>query len=325
MSYTNIDETTKSYITLDKLIRDLDMEVIYRAEGVEHVKVIASEVNRPGLQLTGHFKNFAYERIQIIGTIEWHYTNNLSKDIRYSRLEEIFSYDIPVLVISRNLPIFPEVLELATKYNITILRTELATTKFINVLINYLDYVLAPETTVHGVLVEVYGMGVLIIGKSGVGKSETALELIKRGHRLVADDSVSIKRIDGGLRGQAPNLIRYFMEIRGIGILNVERLYGVGAVKGNEFIDLIIELERWDEGKEYDRVGLDEECMELLGVEVPKLVIPVMPGRNLAMIVEVAARNTRQKKLGYNAAKELNNMIQRRIGERKGINREIRD
>ncbi len=325
MSYTNIDETTKSYITLDKLIRDLDMEVIYRAEGVEHVKVIASEVNRPGLQLTGHFKNFAYERIQIIGTIEWHYTNNLSKDIRYSRLEEIFSYDIPVLVISRNLPIFPEVLELATKYNITILRTELATTKFINVLINYLDYVLAPETTVHGVLVEVYGMGVLIIGKSGVGKSETALELIKRGHRLVADDSVSIKRIDGGLRGQAPNLIRYFMEIRGIGILNVERLYGVGAVKGNEFIDLIIELERWDEGKEYDRVGLDEECMELLGVEVPKLVIPVMPGRNLAMIVEVAARNTRQKKLGYNAAKELDNMIQRRIGERKGINREIRD
>ncbi|NLJ99202.1 MAG: HPr(Ser) kinase/phosphatase [Tissierellia bacterium] len=325
MSYTNIDETTKSYITLDKLIRDLDMEVIYRAEGVEHVKVIASEVNRPGLQLTGHFKNFAYERIQIIGTIEWHYTNNLSKDIRYSRLEEIFSYDIPVLVISRNLPIFPEVLELATKYNITILRTELATTKFINVLINYLDYVLAPETTVHGVLVEVYGMGVLIIGKSGVGKSETGLELIKRGHRLVADDSVSIKRIDGGLRGQAPNLIRYFMEIRGIGILNVERLYGVGAVKGNEFIDLIIELERWDEGKEYDRVGLDEECMELLGVEVPKLVIPVMPGRNLAMIVEVAARNTRQKKLGYNAAKELDNMIQRRIGERKGINREIRD
>lgn len=317
-------EENTSYITLDKIIKDLDVEVMYRAKGVEHVKINASEVNRPGLQLTGHFKNFAHERIQIIGTIEWHYTNNLPEDIRYSRLEEMFSCNIPVLIISRNLSIFPEIMEFANKYNITILRTKLSTTKFINVLINYLDNVLAPEVTVHGVLVEVYGMGILLMGKSGVGKSETALELIKRGHRLVADDSVGIKMIEGGLRGQAPNLIRYFMEIRGVGILNVERLYGVGAIKDNEFIDLVIELELWDESKEYDRVGLDDEYMEILGMEVPRLVIPVRSGRNLAMIIEVAARNTRQKNLGYNAAKELDNMLQTKIEKRKRINEEMK-
>ncbi|HHV39344.1 MAG TPA: HPr(Ser) kinase/phosphatase [Tepidimicrobium sp.] len=316
------DHTT---VTLDKLIEDLNVEVIYRAEGVENVKITASELNRPGLQLTGHFKNFAHERIQIIGTIEWHYTNNLPADIRLARLRQMFSYDIPALIISRNLPVFPELLELAKKYNRTILRTELATTKFINILINYLDYALAPRITIHGVLVEVYGMGILITGKSGVGKSETALELIKRGHRLVADDSVSIKRIGGALKGEAPELIRYFMEVRGIGILNIERLYGVGAVKNSEFIDLIIELELWDEDREYERLGLDEECTELLGVKVPKLVIPVLPGRNLAMIVEVAARNTRQKGLGYNAAEELDSMVRRRIEERKGRNSGIED
>ena len=221
----------------------------------------------------------------------------------------MLSYPIPAMIFSRNLEVFPEVIELAKKYNRTILRTDITTSKLVNKLINYLDFVLAPSMLVHGVLVEVYGLGILIIGESGVGKSETALELIKRGHRLVADDVVEIRKIEGELRGQSPQLVRYFMEIRGIGILDIERLYGVGAIKREEFIDLVIELEFWEEGKEYDRLGLDEVYTELLGKKVPKLTIPVRPGRNTAMIVEVAARNLRQKMLGYNAAEELSRRI----------------
>lgn len=305
------------YINLDKLVRDLNLEILYGANNIEEVKINGSDINRPGLPLAGYFDKFAYERLQIIGNVEWHYCNNLEEDVRYERFEKIFAYPFPAIVISRALPVFPEMLQLATKYNRTILRTELPTTKFINALINHLDYVLAPEATVHGVLIEVYGMGILLMGKSGVGKSETALELIKRGHRLVADDAVEIKRVEEGLRGEAPDLIRHFMEIRGIGILDIERLYGVGAVKKNEFIDLVMEFEFWDESKEYDRIGLDEDFMELLGIKIPKLIIPVRPGRNLAMIVEVAARNTRQKKLGYNAAVELNNKIKEQIRKRR--------
>ena len=305
------------YITLDKIVEDLKLEVVYKADNIEEIKVTASEVNRPGLPLTGYFDKFAYERLQIIGNVEWHYCNGLTEDIRYERFKRIFSYPFPAIIISRDLPVFPEILNLAVNYNRTVLRTELSTTKFVNLLINYLDYVLAPETTMHGVLVEVYGMGTLIIGESGVGKSETALELIKRGHRLVADDVVEIKRVEEGLRGESPEIIRYFMEIRGIGILDIERLYGVGAIKSNEFIDLVIEFEFWDKSKEYERVGLDGQFLELLGVQVPKLVIPVRPGRNLAMIVEVAARNARQKKLGYNAAAELNHKIKKQAKIRK--------
>lgn len=298
-----------NYVTLSKLIEDLDLEIIYESEDIEEIEIIASEMNRPGLQLAGYFDKFAYRRLQIMGNVEWHYCNDLEENLRYERLKGIFTYPFPAIVISRDLPIFSEMTKLASEYNRTILRTDMSTTKFINILINYLDYNLAPEATVHGVLVEIYGMGVLIIGKSGVGKSETALELIKRGHRLVADDAVQIKKVDEGLRGDAPDLIRHFMEIRGIGIIDIERLFGVSAVKNYEFIDLVVELEYWDESKEYDRIGLDEDFIELLEIKIPKLVIPVRPGRNLAMIVEVAARNTRQKRLGYNAAVELNSKI----------------
>lgn len=303
-------------ITLDKIVKDLDLEIIYKAKNIEEEKITAAEVNRPGLQLAGYLDKFAYERLQIFGNVEWHYCNSLPKDLRYMRFENIFKFPIPALIVSRDMEVFDEIMELGQKYNRTVLRTSYPTTKFINILINYLDYELAPETTIHGVLVEVYGMGILIIGKSGVGKSETALELIKRGHRLVADDVVEIKQVENRLSGEAPDIIRHFMEVRGIGILDIERLYGVGAVKKSEFIDLIIELEFWDEEKEYDRVGLDEEYVELLGIKVPKLVIPVRPGRNLAMIVEVAARNTRQKKLGYNAAVELNKKIKKEMSKR---------
>jgi len=297
------------YVTLEKLIDDLNLEISYRADSMDKVKISANEINRPGLQLAGYFETFAYDRLQIIGKVEWDYCNSLEKKVRYERFQKLFSYDIPALIFARGLPVFDEAIQLAKEYDRTILTTDLSTTKLENNIINYLDYMLAPSTVVHGVLIEVYGLGVLIIGESGVGKSETALELIKRGHRFVADDVVEIKKIDGKLRGEAPELIRYFMEIRGIGILNVERLFGVGAIKSYEFIDLVIELEFWDKNKEYDRVGLDEDYYELLGEKVPKLLIPVKPGRNIAMIVEVAARNARQKKLGYNAAMDLDNKI----------------
>lgn len=297
------------YVTLDKLIEDLELEIIYEADGMERVKISASEVNRPGLPLAGYMDVFAYDRLQIIGKVEWCYCNSLDYELRFKRFEQLFSYPIPAIIFSRGLEVFPEVIELAQKYNRTVLKTEITTTKLVNRLINYLDYVLAPEMIVHGVLVEVYGLGILITGESGVGKSETALELVKRGHRLVADDVVEIKKVEGELRGQSPEVVRYFMEIRGIGILDIERLYGVGAIKSEEFIDLVIELEFWDSKKEYDRLGLDEVYIELLGEKVPKLTIPVRPGRNIAMIVEVAARNARQKMLGYNAAEELSKKI----------------
>ncbi|WP_352404641.1 HPr(Ser) kinase/phosphatase [Sporanaerobacter acetigenes] len=305
------------YVTLDKLIEDLNLETIYCADNINKVKINKSDVNRPGLQLAGYFDYFAYERLQIIGNVEWYYFDSLDEQVKLERIEKMFSYPIPAVVIARDLEAFPEMIQFAKEKNRTILRTEYSTTKFVNLLINYLDDVLAPEITVHGVLVEVYGMGILLTGKSGVGKSETALELIKRGHRLIADDAVEIKRVEDDIRGTAPEIIRHFMEIRGIGILDIERLYGVGAVKKWEFIDMVIELEFWDENKEYDRIGLDEEYTEILGIKIPKLVIPVRPGRNTAMIVEVAARNNRQKILGYNAAKELGERVKNEINKRK--------
>ncbi len=309
------------YVTLDRLIEELDLDVIYGSDKLEEIKVCASEVNRPGLQLAGYFDTFAYDRLQVIGKTEWHYCNSLEEKLRFERFKKIFSYPIPALIFARGLPIFSEVIQLAKEYNRTILSTNLSTAKLENSIINYLDFALAPSTVVHGVFIEVFGLGVLIIGESGVGKSETALELVQRGHRLIADDVVEIKKVDGRLRGEAPELIKYFMEVRGIGILNIERLFGVGAIKGYEYIDLVIELEFWDENKEYDRVGLDEDYYELLDEKVPKLLIPVRPGRNIAMIVEVAARNLRQKKLGYNAALDLDNKIReqsiRRIQRRQ--------
>lgn len=305
------------YITLDQLISELDLEVIYKATDAVDVRIFSPEIYRPGLPAAGYFEKFEPERLQIIGNSEWHYFNHLTPEARYESLDKFFAYPIPVLIFSRNLEIFSEVIELAKKHNRTILRSALPTSKLINELINHINFAIAPSTTVHGVLLEVYGIGVLITGVSGVGKSETALELLIRGHRLVSDDTVEIKRVEGQLRGQSPALTRHFMEIRGIGILDIERLYGVGAVKEYEFIDLIVELELWDENKIYDRIGLDEETSEILGVKIPKVTIPLRPGRNTAMIVEVAARNNRQKRLGYNAAQALNERIMKEIEKRE--------
>ncbi|WP_129596616.1 HPr(Ser) kinase/phosphatase [Anaerophilus nitritogenes] len=294
------------YVTIDEIIEDLNLEVIYEPEESD-VKIDVSEINRPGLQLAGFYQYFAYERVQVIGMVEWEYFNILTHDIRTKRAERLFSHPIPCMIIARHMEVHKECLEAAKKFKRHLLRTEVSTTKFMSQLTNYLDDKLAPVITRHGVLVDVYGIGILIIGESGIGKSETALELIKRGHRLVADDAVEIKQIDNDtLQGSAPELTKHFMELRGIGILDIQHLYGVGAVRDKKTIELIIEMENWQQGKQYDRLGIDEDFMGILGVDVYKITIPIKPGRNLAIIIEAAARNHRQKRMGYNAAEILN-------------------
>lgn len=305
------------FITLDRLIEEMHFEVVYKSTDSASLKISSTEITRPGLPIVGYFEKFAPERIQIIGSSEWHYYKDLPESLRYASIDKYFSYPIPALIFSRGLEIFPEILELAEKYNRTILRSDKPTSKLISDLIDHIDFATAPATTIHGVLMEVYGIGVLLSGKSGLGKSETALELLMRGHRLISDDAVEIKRVEDQLRGESPKLTRYFMEIRGIGILDIERLYGIGSVKEYEYIDMMVELELWDETKVYDRIGLDEETIEILGVDLPKVTIPIRPGRNTAMIVEVAARNNRQKRLGYNAAQMLNERIMSEIEKRK--------
>jgi len=296
-------------VSIEKLAQDLDLEFIHKSKNSKS-EITRNEINRLGLQLAGFFKYFGYKRIQIIGNAEWHFLQGMEKDIRARRIDSIFQYPIPAVVVTRNLEVFDEIIAAAEKYDKNVLRTDMATTKFTNRLVNYLNEALAPQITMHGVLVEVYGMGILITGESGVGKSETALELVKRGHRLVADDAVQVKKVGEDLLiGESPEIIRHFLEIRGLGILDIERLYGVGAVKKWEAIDLVVHLEDWDPQKEYDRLGLDDEYIDILGKRVPKLTIPVRPGRNVAMILEVATRNTRQKQFGYNAALELDKRL----------------
>ncbi|WP_352418710.1 HPr(Ser) kinase/phosphatase [Proteiniborus sp.] len=304
-------------VSIDKLIQDLGLEVIHKPDNLMS-EITRNELNRLGLQLVGFFKYFGYKRIQIIGNAEWHFLAGLEKNVRAKRLDTIFQYPIPAVIITRNLDVFDEIIIAAKKYNRNILRTDMPTTKFTNRLVNYLDDALAPQITMHGVLVEVYGMGILLTGESGVGKSETALELVKRGHRLVADDAVQIKKVGEDLLiGESPELIRYFLEVRGLGILDIERLYGIGAVKKWEAIDLVVHLEDWDSNKEYDRLGLDDEYIDILGKKVLKLTIPVRPGRNVAMILEVATRNTRQKQFGYNAAVELDKRMKHEYEKKK--------
>ena len=264
------------------------------------------DVNRPAMQLAGFYNYFDPERIQIIGRVESTYLDTLSDADRLAAFERFMQYDIAALVICHGVQPFPECLEAAEKYDRTVFITSEDTSEFQAGLISSLRSHLAPRTTVHGVLVEIYGEGVLLTGDSGIGKSETALELIKRGHRLIADDAVEIKKVGRDrLVGDAPEMIRYYMELRGIGVVNVRRIYGIGAVKPESGIDLVVHLEPWEEGKAYDRLGLTSESEIILGVEIPRVTIPVRPGRNLAVILELAAMNNRQKKLGYNAAEAL--------------------
>ena len=300
-------------VSIKDMMKDLNLEPVYMPENKDYY-VYSQDINRPGLQFAGYFEYFAHERIQIVGKAEYNYFSYIDEKTRAEVLDKFFSEEIPALVVTRGLEVKPDVIEFAKKHNRVILSTKRNTTRFINRLSNYLDDRLATHTTLHGVLVDVYGIGVLIKGESSIGKSETALELVQRGHRLVADDAVEIRQLDESmLLGQSPELLRHFLEIRGIGIIDVRSLYGVGAVKNSKSIDLVIHLESWNEDKYYDRLGLDKEYEEILGVNIEKLVVPVKPGRNTAMVVEVAAMNFRQKGMGYDAAQEftkkLSNLI----------------
>ncbi|MBR6533688.1 MAG: HPr(Ser) kinase/phosphatase [Clostridia bacterium] len=293
-------------VPLTKIIKEFSLEELYVPENLDELVISSNEVNRPGLQMAGYFEYFDEKRIQIIGKAEESFLENFSPEKAESRMRELFSHKPCAVVVCRNLEISDKFVELAREYSVPLFRTENSTSSFASALIAFLNLNLAPRVTRHGVLVEVYGEGILLLGESGVGKSETAIELVKRGHRLIADDAVEIRRVsDKSLVGTAPDNIRHFIELRGIGIINASRIFGAGAVKLTEKIDLIINIEQWDVNKAYDRMGLERQTTEILGLKIPSLTIPVKPGRNLAVIIEVAAMNNRQKKLGYNAAEDL--------------------
>ncbi len=297
-------------VSLRKVIDEFKLEIIYIHNDADEIMIDETDVNRPGLQLMGFYEYFNPERIQIIGKVEFAYLSSIDEKTRRERLQLLFAQRLPALIITRELPYFAEMLELAKEYEVPLLRSKESTSNFMSGLIAFLNLNLAPRVTRHGVLIEIYGEGVFITGESGVGKSETAIELVKRGHRLVADDAVEIRKVSNiSLVGSSPDNIRHFLELRGIGIINARRLFGIGAVKMTEKLDLVVELEQWNAEKIYDRMGVDTEYVSLLGVKIPSLTIPVKPGRNLAVILEVAAMNNRQKKMGYNAAAELLNRL----------------
>ena len=293
-------------VSLGDLIHEFNFEVVYGPEGFEKTEITKDDVNRPGLQLAGFFDYFDPNRIQIMGKVESSYVEGLSSEERRSRFDRLFETGIPVLLLSRNIDVFPECLAAAQEHGVPILRTNEFTSTIMSVIVAFLKVKLAPRVTLHGVLIEIYGEGVLLLGDSGVGKSETAIELVKRGHRLIADDAVEIKRVsDKTLVGTAPEVIRHFIELRGIGIINVAKLFGMGAVKDSSSIDLIINMVPWRDGEAYDRLGMETQYTEILDVKVPSITVPITPGRNLAVIFEVAAMNNRQKRMGYNAALEF--------------------
>lgn len=296
----------KYSVSLQKLVSDNSLEVISTPKELSQISISSRDVNRPGLMLAGYEDYFDAARLQFFGLSEMGYLNSLPPDQRSSCLENFMQKSPSCLIISRNLEPPEELLPLAIKYQVPVLRSADSTSGCMSALIAYLGVELAERITRHGVLVEVYGEGVLITGDSGVGKSETAVELIKRGHRLIADDAVEIRRVSAiSLVGSAPDNIRHFLELRGIGIINAMNIFGAGAVKLTEKIDLVLTLENWDEEKSYNKIGLEEEFTEILGIRVPSATIPVKPGRNLSTIIEVAAMNNRQKRMGYSAAKEL--------------------
>jgi HPr kinase/phosphorylase len=300
-------------VKVSDLVEALQLETIVPARS-KSLPIESSDINRPGLQFTGFWDYFAFERPQVLGKVEMTYLEMLDAKTRYERLSRFFSFDVPCVIICRNIRCFPEMEELAAARGIPVFRSTFVTTKVVLDMITFLNNYLAPRATRHGVLVDVYGVGIMITGESGVGKSEAALELVKRGHRLVADDVVDIRRVsDVRLVGESPEMVRHFMEIRGIGIIDISTMYGIGAVIRSKSIDMVVHLELWQQGKEYDRLGLTDEYTDILGVRVPKLVLPIRPGRNVAIVLEVAARNLRLKQQGYNAARELDKRLTERL------------
>ncbi len=293
-------------VSLTNIISSMRLNIAFMPDDPDKILISEKDVNRLGLELTGFFDYFNSTRLVVMGRTENAYLSGLTSDERYKILDGIFAFEPPAVIITKNIEPYPELIKAAKKNFIPILRTSKMTSNFIADIVEFLDVKLAPRITRHGVLVEVYGQGIYIIGDSGVGKSETAIELIQRGHRLVADDSVQIRKInDKKLTGSAPKNLRHFIELRGVGIIDARSIFGMGSVKVTQEIDMVVNLEMWDRAKIYDRIGIENEYAKILGVNIPIVTIPVTPGRNLAIIVEVAAMNNRQKKMGYNAAKEL--------------------
>ena len=311
-------------VALSKLADKMQLENLLPDMDISKKKIITNEVNRPALQLTGYFDHFDAEHVQVIGYVEYTYLEHLSREEKIPVYEKMLSYQIPCLIYTTMTKPDPDMVELARKYDVPIFITKKATSAFMAEVIRWLNVELAPCISIHGVLVDVYGEGILIMGESGIGKSEAALELIKRGHRLITDDVVEIRKVsDDTLVGTAPDITRHFIELRGIGIIDVKNLFGVQSVKETGNIDLVIKLEEWDRDKEYDRLGLEEEYTEFLGNKVVCHSLPIRPGRNLAVIVESAAVNHRQKKMGYNAARELYNRVQNSL--MKNMNKKEED
>ena len=309
-------------IPLTTLVRDFKLEVVYASADYESIRLTVEDVARPGLQLAGYFDYYEPMRLQILGNVEVSYIQKKTPEERATIFDRFFSYKPPALLIARNFPADEQCLEMAKKHSITVLRSGETTASLASSIIAYLRSALAPRITRHGVLVEVYGEGLLLIGDSGVGKSETALELLKRGHRLIADDAVEIRKVsDVSLIGTAPELIRNYIELRGIGIINVAKLFGMGAVRTENEINLVVNIVPWNTQEAYDRLGLEDQYMEILGVKVPVNTIPVTAGRNLAVILEVAAMNNRQRKLGYNPAQEFSDQIDRHFEMNSGKNK----
>lgn len=304
-------------VPLSTLAEHFRLEAIFEPDNIKKIKIKNSDVYRPGIQLAvDYFEFFDKTRIQVFGKVEHAYLESLSKDRREHVIDTLFYHNPPAVIVTRKLEIFPEMIEAAKKFSIPLYRTEIGTSSFMSAVIAWLNIELAPRITRHGVLVEVYGEGVLMLGESGAGKSEAAVELLKRGHRLVADDAVEIKRVSSiTLIGSAPQVIRHFIEIRGIGIVDVRKIFGIGAVKDSEKIDLVINIEQWNKEKAYDRLGIENETTEILGINIPSITVPIRPGRNLAVIVEVAAMNNRQKRMGYNAAEELSERLTKQMEE----------
>lgn len=303
-------------VAVSTLIEKMKLDNLTPEIDVSAVKITQPDINRPALQLAGYIEHFEATRVQIIGFVEYTYMESLSEEVRRERYEHLLSADTPCFVFCRELKPDDVFLEVAIKNQVAVLSTKKATSNFMAEVIRWLNVKLAPCISVHGVLVDVYGEGVLITGESGIGKSEAALELVKRGHRLVTDDVVEIRKVsDDTLIGSAPDITRHLIELRGIGIVDVKMLFGVSSVRDTQSIDLVIRLEEWDRDKDYDRIGLEEEYTEYLGNKVVCHNIPIRPGRNLAIICESAAVNFRQKKMGYNAAKELYSRVQNSLNK----------
>ena len=304
-------------VRLGEIIQEFQLEVLCAAPDYENVPLYTVDVNRPGLPLSGFFEHFDTKRLLLIGLTETTYLGGMSPQQRRESFDRLLAYPVPALIITRELEPFPECREMAQLHKRTVLRTKVQTSAFMSALIGSLFNRLAPRITRSGVMMEVYGEGVLLQGESGVGKSEVAIELIKRGHRLIADDAVEIKETNyGTLEATAPELIRRYMELRGIGVIDVSHLFGMGAIKIKQQIDLVIRLEPWDDNAVYDRLGLEGDFTEILGVRIPAITLPVKPGRNLASIVEVAAMNNRHRKMGHNAALELTQRMDKYFEEK---------